>query len=54
MKPIEGRDGLVGGIATVEPAVLPDRLPWPICALIIGGITLAGWAVVVTLFRAIV
>jgi hypothetical protein len=33
-------------------AALPDRLPWPLAALVIGGLSLGLWALIYVALRA--
>jgi len=51
MKQLPQSDALEAEFA-VRDGVLPDRLPWPLAALVIGGLSLALWALIFLALRA--
>jgi hypothetical protein len=54
MKRVDGQDGMMEALAGGEMAAMPDRLPWPLAALVIAGSATALWMGVAVLVRAIV
>ncbi len=51
MNQLPRTDGLERDFAAGD-ATLPDRLPWPLAALVIGGLSLGLWALIFMGLRA--
>jgi hypothetical protein len=51
MNQLPRTDGIGADFASSE-ATLPDRLPWPVAALVIGGLSLGLWALLFIALRA--